>query len=119
MTGAVTAGSIAAAAAVVGATAAVAGGAVAASQANRANKEQNRQKSIAASQQAVQNKLVGEAKQKEEALSLKDKLEIEARQRADTSRSNEVSDIKRKTKLRGRRSLISGLETGIEKDTLG
>ena len=103
----------------VGAAAAVGSAGYSVHKGQMANKEVNRQKSISAEQQRIQ----GEAIAKEEAIAsaeakaLQD--EIIRKQRA---ANTEISATTLARKVRGRRSLISGSETGLNeefKSTLG
>ena len=99
------------AAAVAGTAAATAGAVSTASQANRANKEVNRQKSIAISQQQEQSKMVADEKAKEDAAAKAAQNEILKKQRAVVS-----ADQTNKARVRGRRSLITGSERGVLED---
>lgn len=108
--------------AIIGTAAAVGGTVVTASQANRSNKEMNRQKSIAADQKRIQDEEI--AKQKQLALDEEKALqdELVRKQRETAEKNAQVSENVRKRQARGRRSLIYGSETGVNdytSDTLG
>jgi uncharacterized protein HemX len=130
------AATIGAIAAGVGATAALGGAAYSVHAGQMQKKEMNRQKSIAAEQMRQQNEVIAQQKEKAvaEEKQLQDELiakqrqqeeDIIAKQRGEIAAHLAVSDVIRKRKVRGRRSLFSGSETGFNQfntpmdDTLG
>jgi uncharacterized protein HemX len=109
-------------AAVVGAVAAVGGATYAGHQGQMQKKEINRQKSIAAEQMRVQGEEVAKEKALVDAEEKALQDEIIRKQRGQEALNNAISDKTNKRRMRGRRSLISGSETGINdpfSDTLG
>ena len=109
------------AAAVVGAAAAVGGGVLAASQANKANKEANRQKSIAADQQAKQDQQIADQKKMADDEEAALQKEIMDKQRSDQAANDAVvaADQVQKRRNRGKRALTYADENGVAQDTLG
>lgn len=107
---------------VIGAVAAAGSAGYAVHQGQMAKKEVNRQKSIAAEQSRIQGEEVAKQKSLADAEEKALQDEIIRKQRGQEALHNAVSETTNKRRMRGRRSLISGSETGINdpfSDTLG
>ena len=106
----------------IGAAAAVGGAGYTVHQGQMAKKEQNRQKSIAAEQQNIQNAEIAKQKALADAEEKALQDELIRKQRGIDEANNAVAETTNKRRQRGRRSLIFGSETGINdpfSDTLG